>query len=147
MTPRQRSFSDRDGGSVTLELTVLAPAILILLALVIVAGRIEVAHQVIDHAAQTAARAASLARDPATARAQALAAATTELRNGDLHCTGTRVTVDTTGFAIPVGRPAQVTVTVACTVTLDALSVPGIPGTRQETATATSPLDTYRART
>ncbi len=147
MTSRQKAAPPRDTGSVTLELTVLAPAILILLALVIVAGRIEIAHQVIDQAAQTAARAASLARDPATARTQALAAATTELRTGDLHCTGTRVTVDTTGFAIPVGRPAQVSVTVACTVTLDALSVPGVPGTRQETATATSPLDTYRSRT
>lgn len=133
-------------GSVTLELTILAPAILILLALVIVAGRVEIAHQALDHAAQTAARAASIARDPATARSQALSAATRELEASDLHCTGTHVTLDTSGFAIPVGRPAQVTATVTCTVTLSALSVPGIPGSRIETSTATSPLDTYRTR-
>ena len=137
----------RDTGSVTLELTVLAPAVLVLLGLVIVAGRVEIAHQALDHAAQTAARAASLARDPATAQTQARQAATAELAAGNLHCAGTRVTVNTSGFAVPVGRPAQVTVTLSCTVALASLAVPGIPGSRVETASATSPLDTYRART
>jgi Flp pilus assembly protein TadG len=137
----------RDTGSVTLELTVLAPAVLVLLGLVIVAGRVEIAHQALDHAAQTAARTASLARDLATAQTQARQAATAELAAGNLHCAETRVTVNTSGFAVPVGRPAQVTVTLSCTVALASLAVPGIPGSRVETASATSPLDTYRART
>ena len=141
MTRQQMHSTTGDAGSVTLEVAILAPAILVLLALVIVAGRIEVAHQALDHAAQTAARAASLARDPASARIQAQTAATNELRTGDLHCIGTRVSVDTTGFATPVGRPAQVSVTVACTVTLDALAVPGIPGSRQDGQGSSGDLD------
>jgi Flp pilus assembly protein TadG len=136
-----------DTGSVTLELAILAPAVLLLLGLVVVAGRLAIAHQSIDHAAQTAARAATLARDPATAAASATRSAHAELDAGDLHCTSLTVAVDTDGFAVPVGRPASVTATVTCTVTLAGLAVPGIPGTRRVTATATSPLDTYRGRT
>jgi Flp pilus assembly protein TadG len=152
--PRQRRAADHargaarrgDAGSVTLELSVLAPAVLILLVLVIVAGRLSIAHQEVDHAAQTAARAATLARDPATATSAATSAARRELDTGDLHCAAVRVRVDTSGFAIAVGRPASVTATVTCTVSLSGLAVPGIPGSRQVTATATSPLDTYRGR-
>jgi Flp pilus assembly protein TadG len=135
-----------DAGSVTLELAILAPAVLVLLALVVVAGRLSIAHQEVDHAAQTAARAATLARDPATATSTATSAARRELDAGDLHCTTVRVTVDTSGFAVPVGRPASVTATVTCTVPLSGLAVPGIPGTQQVNSTATSPLDTYRGR-
>ena len=145
--PRPRRADDHvncaarraDAGSVTLELSILAPAVLVLLALVVVAGRLSIAHQEVDHAAQTAARAASLARDPATATSTATSAARRELDSGDLHCAAVRVTVDTSGFAVPVGRPAAVTATVTCTVSLSVLAVPGIPGSRQVTATATSP--------
>ncbi len=135
-----------DAGSVTLELSILAPAVLVLLALVVVAGRLSIAHQEVDHAAQTAARAATLARDQAAATSTATSAARRELDTGDLHCATVRVTVDTSGFAVPVGRPASVTATVTCTVSLSSLAVPGMPGSRQVTATATSPLDTYRGR-
>jgi hypothetical protein len=51
----------------------------------------------------------------------------------------TTVTVDTAGFAAPVGTPATVTATVRCVVNLADLAVPGVPGTRTVTATATSP--------
>ena len=135
-----------DAGSMTLELAILTPAVLILLGLVVVAGRVQVADQAVDHAAQSAARAATLARDPTTARSQAEAVATRELATGDLHCTGVRVSLDTTGFAVAVGRPAEVTATVTCTLDLARLAVPGVPGSRQVTSTATSPLDTYRER-
>ena len=135
-----------DHGSVTLELTVLTPAVLMLLGLVIVAGRISIAHQEVDHAAQTAARAATIARDPATATAQAVSNGRSELDSSQLHCTDLRITVDTRGFAVPVGRPAMVSATVTCTLDLADLAVPGIPGSQAITATATSPLDTYRGR-
>ena len=63
-----------------------------------------------------------------------------------LDCTPA-VTVDTAGFAVPPGQPAQVTVQVTCDVRLPGLTViPGIPGSRTLTATASSPLDIYRAR-
>ncbi len=52
-----------DRGSATIELAVLAPALLALLGLVIVAGRISVAGSAVEQAAASAARAASIARD------------------------------------------------------------------------------------
>ena len=58
----------------------------------------------------------------------------------------TAVTVDTAGFAAPVGTPATVTATVRCVVNLADLAVPGVPGTRTVTATASSPVDTFRER-
>jgi len=147
MTP-QPSHRPRkaDAGSVTLELAILTPAVLVLLGLVILAGRIQVADQAVDHAAQTAARAATLARDPATARTRALEAATRELTTGDLHCTNVHLTLDTTGFAVPVGQAAQVTATVTCTLNVSGLGVLGVAATRVVTASAASALDTYRTR-
>jgi hypothetical protein len=57
------------------------------------------------------------------------------------------VTADVAGFSIPPGQPAQVSVQVSCDVRLSGLTViPGIPGSRALTASASSPLDLYRAR-
>ncbi len=146
MTRTVTSSRGRDTGSITLELTILTPAILLLLGLVIVAGRIEIANQAIDSASLAAAREASLARTAQAARAAATRAATENLAAHNLHCTGVTVSVDTTGFAVEVGTPAQVTARVTCTLDLGDLSVPGVPGTRTLTSHAVSVLDTYRAR-
>ncbi len=146
MTPAGASPRRQDTGSITLELTILTPAILLLLGLVIVAGRIEIANQAIDGASQAAAREASLARTPQAARAAATRAATENLAAHNLHCTGVTVSVDTTGFAVAVGTPAQVTARVTCTLDLGDLSVPGVPGSRSLTSQSVSVLDTYRAR-
>ncbi len=132
----------------TLELAVLAPALLVLVSLVILAGRLEVASGVVEQAAAAAARSASLARDPATAQQDATAVARTELAARGLRCTGVRVDLDLHGFAVPVGQPAQVAARVTCTLSLSGLGpVPGLPGTKTLTARAVSVLDEYRART
>ena len=142
-TPGRRR---REDGSVTLELAILTPALLMLLGLVVVAGRIEVASAAVDQASAAAAREASLARTPSAARAAATRSATANLAAQNLHCTDVRVTVDTAGFAVPVGTPAQVTARVTCTLSTGDLSVPGMPGTRTITSTSQSSLDTYRGR-
>lgn len=146
MSPRLPRTVPADTGSITLELAILTPAVLVLLGLVIVAGRIEVANQAIDHAAAAAAREASLARTPQAARLAASRVAAADLARGSLHCTSVRVTVDTSGFAVPVGTPAQVSARVSCVLNLGDLSVPGVPGTRTIAGQAQSTLDTYRAR-
>ena len=146
MTPAGAFPRGGDTGSITLELTILTPAILLLLGLVVVAGRIEIANQAIDGASQAAAREASLARTPQAARAAATRAATENLAAHNLHCTGVTVSVDTAGFAVAVGTPAQVTARVTCTLDLGDLSVPGVPGSRSLTSQSVSVLDTYRAR-
>jgi len=140
-----RAGVDRARGSATLEVVILTPAVLVLLALIVIAGRIQLAAGALEHAAASAAREASLARTPDAARAAATAVAHDALRGQDLRCTTQWVAVDVSGFARPVGAAAQVTATVTCEVAFGDLAIPGLPGTKTLTAQATSALDRYRS--
>ena len=135
-----------EAGSATLELTVLAPALLLLLSLAILAGRVETTSAAVEQAAAASARDASLARSPAAARAAATSAAKASLTSQGLDCRSLDVDVDTTGFQVAAGTASVVRVTVAYVVPLADLAVPGVPGSRSVHASMTSPLDTYRAR-
>ncbi len=135
-----------DSGSATLELAILAPALLALLGLVIAAGRIEVAGAAVDQAASAAARDASLARSGSTARSTAAQSARESLRSQGVRCTTLTVSVDSSGFRVAPGLPAQVKVSIACTVPLSDLAIPGMPGSRTMRADMASPLDRYRSR-
>jgi Flp pilus assembly protein TadG len=137
---------NQDQGSAVVEAAIGAPAFLLFVALILLAGRVAIAHQGVESAANEAARTASIARTQGEADHNATTAAANTLESQDLRCVRSQVTVDTTGFATPVGTPASVTATVACTVNLSDLSLPGIPGTKTVTATMSSPLDTYRGR-
>lgn len=132
-------------GSSTIELAVLTPAVILMLGLVIMAGRVALAKQAVDTVAYDAARAASIARDAADARSSARTAAQYSLTNNHLSCAPNTV-IDTSGFNRPPGQPATVTVAISCTVKLSDLALPGVPGTLTITRTATSPLDTFRER-
>jgi Flp pilus assembly protein TadG len=145
---RQVAADERpDHGSVTVELVLLAPVLLLLLGAVVLAGRVALAGGAVEQGAAAGARAASLARDPAAATAAARGAVQAALAQQGLQCAAVTVTVDTTGFGMPLGRPATVAVRVECQLRLADLSLPGVPGTRTLAAVTTSPLDPYRART
>jgi Flp pilus assembly protein TadG len=146
MSRIHRSVTAADRGSATLELAVLAPALLALLGLVLVAGRITTAGSAVEQAAAAAARAASIARDARAAQAQAQATASSALAEQAITCAPASTSVSTAGFRVPIGQPASVTVEVRCAVLLADLAVPGMPGTRVLTARMTSPLDTFRGR-
>lgn len=133
-------------GSATVEAVIGVPAFLLLVGLLILGGRIAVAQQVVQSAASDAARAASIARTQTAARSAATSAAHYSLTNQALQCASTTVTVDTAAFGTPIGTPGQVTATVACSLRLDDLGLPGVSGTRTITATMSSALDTYRER-
>lgn len=135
-----------EAGSATLELAILAPALLLMLGLVIVAGRVVAAGGAVEQAAAAAARGASLSRDARAAQERADRVARSSLAEQGIVCLPMRSRVETTGFAVAIGSPASVSVEVACTVTLGDLSIPGLPGSRRIAARATSPLDTYRER-
>lgn len=141
-----KSARASDLGSATLEAAVIVPALLVILGLVVAGGRLALTSGSVQAAAREAARAASLARDPATADAAAFRVATDTLSSEGLACTASSVHVDASGFAAALGSPAVVRVTVECTVALADVLLPGLPGTRQMTATFASPLDPYRAR-
>ena len=135
-----------DAGSVTLELAILAPALLLLLGLLVFAGRVEVARSAVEHTASVAARDASLARTVDGARSAANEAMNRELQAQDVDCASAAMTMDGTGFAAPLGQPAVVEVTISCTVSIADLAIPGLPGEWVLTASFVSPLDVRRAR-
>lgn len=135
-----------DRGSTTLELVVWAPGLLLVIALLTVAGRVNSANAAVEQAAVDAARTASSARTVAGARDMARASAQKTLAAQGLECTTTTVLLDTSGFGTRPGQSATVTATVTCPVRLSDLSLPGLPGTRTVSHTATSSLDTFRER-
>lgn len=140
------AYGDGERGSATLELAIITPALLLLLGLIVMAGRVDLAAGTVEHAAASSAREATLARDPASAIAAARNAAAADLTAQGITCASSSVDVDAAGFAAALGEPATVTVTVSCTVALSDLAVPGLPGSRTMTASATSTLDRYRSR-
>lgn len=133
-------------GSASLELVILAPALLLILSVIIFAGRVAIAGQSVQQAAEEAARTASLARSRGDANTTAAAAARDTLAQQGLECTAVTVNVDTSGFNAPIGQPATVTATVTCPVKVGDLMIPGLPGTRTVKATASSPIDEWRQR-
>ena len=145
-TPLKPQLRDRDRGSATVEAVIGVPVFLLLMGLLILGGRVAIAHQVVQSAASDAARAASIARTQAAARTDATTAAQQSLANRQLDCLTTTVTLDTTGFTTTVGTPAQVRATVACDLNLSNLGIPGLPASLPITETMFSPLDTYRGR-
>jgi len=146
--PHQGSARAGERGAASLELAILAPVLLALLALVVMGGRFAMASTAITGVAGAAARDASLARNPAAARAVAASTALATLVDQNLHCQGApTVRVDTSGFAAAPGTPASVSVDVACVVVVNELGVPGLPATRTVHDRAVSPLDPYRSRT
>ena len=145
-SPRQRPPLGGDGGSASLELAIIAPVLLLLLALIVMGGRFAMASAAITGVAGAAARDASLARSPAAARAAAVSSAQATLADQSLHCQGRPVVqVDTSGFAAAPGTPASVSVDVTCVVVVNGLNVPGLPSTRTLHERAVSPLDFYRS--
>ena len=135
----------RDAGSVTVEAAVIAPVLVLVLLLMIAAGRISLTESVIDQAATSAARAASLARTPQAAQQAATDTARASLTEQHLSCAELAVTTDTAGFARAPGQPAQVAVEVRCAVPLSDIGLPGLPGSVTQSSRFASPLDPYRA--
>ena len=140
-----RRHLDSERGSAVIEAVIGVPAFMLFVLLIVFAGRVAIAHQGVQSAAADAARSASIARTQGGAQTAGDIAAATSLANQHVNCTATTVSVDTTGFASPVGTPATVNVIVTCQVNLSDL-LPGVPGTKAITATMSSPLDTYRER-
>jgi Flp pilus assembly protein TadG len=138
----------RDRGNAALELVILAPVIVLLIGMVVAAGRTTIAQGSVDAAARDAARQASLARSADQAQDVAQSSAAAELAGESLNCTQMSITLPNAGtaFATAAGQPASVTAIVSCTVSLSDLFVPGLPGSKTLTSTFTSPLDPFRGR-
>jgi Flp pilus assembly protein TadG len=133
----------REEGSAAAEIAILTPLLVILVLFMVFLGRLTEARAVIADAAHQAARAASIATDPAAAQAQAQQAATTALAGRGLACQHFTVTVSLSGF-----RPGgTVRATITCTAAMSDLSLLRVPGSQTFTASFASVIDTYRGVT
>jgi Flp pilus assembly protein TadG len=132
-------MADR-GAFAALELVILFPFILVMIALVAAFGRVERGRQLVDQAAQAASRAGSLASTPYTASSAAQNAAAETLRDGGLSCANMTVTLDTSQFR----SGGKVVARVSCVADLSGLTMAGVPGSVTLNANSTSPLDRYR---
>jgi Flp pilus assembly protein TadG len=140
--PAQRAVADRRaaGAFAALELAILTPFVIVMLLLVVGFGRVERGRELLDQAAASAARAASLTTSPGAAQAAANTAARSALSSGGLSCAGIQVSVDTAAF----GPGGAVSAKVSCTAELSGLTLSGLPGRVRLAARATSPLEPYR---
>ncbi|MGW4979185.1 TadE/TadG family type IV pilus assembly protein [Streptomyces mirabilis] len=135
-----------DEGSVAIEAAIVLPSLIMFLCLAIAGGRLVTSGAKIDSAAEDAAREASIHRTAAAAQSAAQTAAAESLNDQGITCASTSVSINTGGLNVPVGQVGTVTVTVTCTVNLSDLLLPGVPGARTLTSTATSVVDQYRQR-
>src|SRR5215210_976701 len=87
-------------GSAAVEITMLVPALLLTLGLLVVGGRVWFARTTVNEAAHAAARAASLARAASEAAANGRSAGAQSLATGGLRCTSTTVEIDTAAYGV-----------------------------------------------
>lgn len=129
-------------GSAVVELTIVTPAIVLVMLLVVLAGRVTLASSDVAAAASDAARAASIRQSGSAARVDAQRTAARSLADRGVTCRGLDVRTDTSRL-----RPAgHVAVRVSCTVHLADLAPLGIPASRTITATASEVVDRFRSR-
>jgi len=133
-------------GAVAVELTLLLPALLLMLGLLVAGGRLWFARTTVNEAAQTAARAASLARSTYAATGAGREAGAQSLETAGLHCRSTLVSINTAAFGVPAGTPSTVTSTITCNVDFSDVMLPGWPGAMELTGRGSAALDTYRSR-
>ena len=127
-------------GSVAVEMAVLAPALVVLLLLVVFAGRVAQADGDVRRAASAAARAASLRQDPGEAEVAGRQTASANLVASGVGCARLDTDVDTTQFF----AGGTVAVTVRCTASMADVSLLGVPGRRTFSARSIEVIDRYR---
>lgn len=130
----------REDGSIAVETAVVAPMLLVLMLLVVYAGRASQADADVRAAAARAARAASTVADAAAAITIAESTAAGNLDTAGIECRSVSTTVDTADFR----AGGAVTVTVACEVANGDIALLAVPGSRWSVATATQPIDAHR---
>lgn len=138
MSPDRVGGDER--GSVAAELTLLVPALLMLLLFVVFCGRLADARLRVDDAAHQAARAATLARSPGQADHDARTTAQGSLARAGVSCR--RLTVDTEPGRFQPGGMLSVTVT--CRLDASDLALLSLPATIAISARADEVIDRWR---
>lgn len=128
-------------GSLTVELVVLTPVLLLVVVVMVAFGRIAEARQQVVEAARAGAEVASVQPDASDAQMEAgLNASVGSV--GHLRTCGERTVNTDVSHFYPGG---YVSVTVSCQVPLADLAVPGMPGSTTVQASSKAPIDPYRS--
>lgn len=122
----------------------MVPVLMLLIGLVVVLAGRALAQQSVAGAAFSAARAASLERNPGAAERAGQAAAEVDLGTSRVHCRAVTVTVDASRINAPAGSEAFVTTTVTCQAVFP-ISLPGLPEHMTLRGHGRAPVDTYRS--
>ncbi|MFC9614409.1 hypothetical protein [Streptomyces sp. NPDC056938] len=136
-----------DRGSYTMEAALCLVVLVPLLGIMAAYGLAGLGDSTTANAAAAGARAASEAADADTAAARGRDAALASLRQAQRSCATSGVTVDTSRFPSQPGQAGTVLVHVQCTIPLDQLAVPGLPGSKTLRAERRSAVDRYVDRT
>jgi Flp pilus assembly protein TadG len=136
--PAVRSRRANQRGSTTVEMVLLAPVLMMLILLIVFAGRLTQANSQVRHAADQAARVASQKSD-ANRDGAATAAALADLSSNGIACLSPNVSISTS-FA---GQVQTVTATVSCEVNRSELA-PLAPGAQRLVGTSTEVIDRRR---
>ena len=124
-----------------IELVLLAPVLVLLCGIIVMAGDFRSAANDVSNAAYAAARAASYTNDPVAAQNAAQVAAQASIANRGEACAQMTTSIDTSHFT-PGG---DIKVTVTCVAALaQIISFGIIPGHKTFTATAVVPIDAHR---
>ncbi|WP_326596584.1 TadE/TadG family type IV pilus assembly protein [Streptomyces sp. NBC_01803] len=124
-----------------MEAVVVTPLLLLVALLVVAFGRVADARIRVEDAAQHAARAASLARDPEQAEQAARKAAASALDVSGAGCASHSVRLRHDGLT----PGSAVTATVSCEGHIGDLTGSALPGSLRLNATTTSPIDPFRS--
>ncbi|RJT84740.1 pilus assembly protein [Cryobacterium melibiosiphilum] len=141
-----RQVLRHEQGSMSVELVLIAPALVLVILLLVAGARLALAGNSVESAAAAAARDASLSRTASAAQLNATQAAQTSIAQAGLSCASFTVVIDDSGLSVPLGEVGLVSATLSCTLDLTDIALPGLPGTKTMTTTATSPVDAYRER-
>jgi len=146
MSPARRVrllLGESEEGS-AVEAAIVAPALIMLILLVVLAGRVTSAKMRVEEASRDAARAASLASDASSASAAASAAAQASLGNAGITCQSFSVSSFSWNWNPGVGGTADVTV--QCTTPLSDLAPLPLPGAKTLSGTFHVPIDPFRSQ-
>lgn len=142
----RRLLARDESGSMSVELVLLTPAIVLIILFLVAAGRISLASNAAEAAAISAAREASLSRTTSVAQERANEAAQVSMAQSGYQCSKLTVVIDDSGLDVPLGKTGTVSGTITCTLNLTDIALPGLPGTWTVTKSAISPVDAFRER-
>ncbi|GAB3947739.1 pilus assembly protein [Kribbella albertanoniae] len=128
--------SERERGSMAVEMVILAPVMMAFVLLVVACGRYVAVRGDIEAASRDAVRAASLERSAGKGTAAADRVAAVAVEHPE-RC----APAELTGDFVAGGT---ITITITCDVSYAGLGLLGLPGSKRVSVSSSAPMDTHK---